>query len=78
MNTIIFKNTSKLFEDVEALTAINVIDTCLPVSDCKKFAGTQFNANSWVTSASVIDENGTEVLLLEKDADGHCTKRKSL
>lgn len=72
MNTILFKNQSGNH------TLFSVIDTVLPIVDCKSLAGAEFNAQPTVTSASVIDAQGNEVLLLEKDKITlKCTKRIS-
>lgn len=73
MNTMIFL----LKFSPQTAGRINVIDTNLDTHDCKSFVGKEFNSNPLVTSGSVIDENGTEVLLLEKDENGKCTKRVS-
>jgi hypothetical protein len=72
MNTILL--TNKIANLVEQ----NVISTNLDVKDCKSFAGKEFYHNPIVTSASVVDEDGNQVLLLQKDKETlKCTERIS-
>jgi hypothetical protein len=46
--------------------------------ETKSFAGKMFNEFNTITSASVIDHTGKEVLLLEKDENGKCTRRVNI
>jgi hypothetical protein len=72
MNTILFQFST------ERASHINVIDTVLSTHDCKSFAGLEFSENPMVTSASVIDNQGNEVLSLKKDKNTlKCTERIS-
>jgi hypothetical protein len=69
MNTILTRFASN------EQSLINVIDTCLSQRECKSLAGTFF-IDPMVTSASVINHEGEEILLLEKDPKTlKCTKR---